>query len=104
MTTLHQPARKFINNDDLALHHHIFAIALIEVVGLQGVIQKVGPVHVSERVEALHTGQFFSLAHTVFGHVAGAFFFFDLKVNVLLQQAGHAVGFHIACDVVLSRT
>ena len=53
----HQPAGELVDDDHLLALDDVVHVALVEVVGLQGVVDQVGPLHVAGRVEALHPGQ-----------------------------------------------
>ena len=81
----------------------VIHVALVEVMGLERVVDQVRPVHVAGRVEALDAGQLFGLAHALVGQMHGVLFFLDLEVHVLLQLPGDLVGLGVARDVVVRR-
>ena len=71
---------------------HVVAVALVEVMGLERVVDQVRPLHVAGRVEALEPGNLLGLADAVVVQVAGALLLLDLEVQVALEQAGDPVG------------
>ena len=99
----HQAAGELVDDDDLVPLDDVVHVELVQVMGLQRVIDQVRPVHVAGRVESLDAGQLFGLAHAVVGQVGRVFFFFDLEVHVFLQLPGNLVGLGIARDVVVGR-
>ena len=59
----HQPAGELVDDDDLAVGlDDVVAVALVEVMGLERVVDQVGPFHVAGRVEALEPGDLLGLA------------------------------------------
>ena len=81
--------------------HDVVHVALVEVVGLERVVDQVRPLHVAGRVEAFDAGQLFGLANAFVGQVDGVLFFFDLEVDVLLELPGDLVGLAVLGDVVV---
>ncbi len=77
----HQAAGELVDDDDLAVLDDVVHVALVEVVGLERVVDQVRPFHVAGRVEALDAGQLFRLAHAFVGQVGGVLFFLDLEVT-----------------------
>ena len=61
-------------------HHHVLLVLLVEVMGLEGVVDQVRPFHVAGGVEALDAGQLLGLADALVGQVAGVFLLLDLEV------------------------
>ena len=88
----HQAAGELVDDDDLAVLHDVVHVALVEVVGLERVVDQVRPLHVAGRVEALDAGQPLGLADAFVGEVGGVLFFLDLEVDVLLELPGDLVG------------
>ena len=83
----HQPARELVDDHHLAVGlDHVIAVALVEMVGLQRVVDQVGPLHVAGRVEALEPGDLLGLADAVVVQVAGPLLLLDLEVEVALQR------------------
>ncbi len=100
----HQPAGELVDDDDLAVGlDHVIAVAPVEVVGLERVVDQVGPLHVAGRVEALEPGDLLGLADAVVVQVAGPLFLLDLEVQVALQQPGDPVGLGVLAHVVEGR-
>ena len=56
-------------------------VALVEVMGLQRVVDQVRPFHVAGRVKALDAGQLFGLAHAFVGQMDRVLFFLDLEMR-----------------------
>ena len=100
----HQPAGELVDDDHLAVGlDHVVAVAAVEVMGLQGVVDQVGPFHVAGRVEALDPGDLLGLADALVVQVAGPLLLLDLEVEVALELAGDPVGLGILPDVVERR-
>ena len=99
----HQAAGEFVDDDHLAVLHDVVHVALVEVVGLERVVDQVRPLHVAGRVEALDAGQPLGLAHAFVGEVGRVLLLLDLEVHVLLELPGHFVGPLVLGDVVLGR-
>ena len=78
----HQAAGELVDDDDLAVGlDHVIAVAAVEVVRLQRVVDQMGPLHVARRVEALEPGDLLRLADAVVVQVAGAILLLDLEVE-----------------------
>ena len=101
LAPFHQSARELVDDHDLAILDHVIHVALVEVMGLQRVVDQVRPLHVAGRVEAVDAGQLFGLADTFVRQAYGVFLLFDLEVRVLLQAASDLVGPLVLADVVL---
>ena len=99
----HQAAGELVDDDHLAVLHDVVHVALVEVVGLERVVDQVRPLHVAGRVEAFDAGQPLGLADAFVGQVGGVLFFLDLEVDVLLQLPGDLVGPRVLGDVVVGR-
>ena len=83
---------------------HVVHVALVEVVGLERVVDQVRPFHVAGRVEAFSTpASLLGRAHALVGQVGRVLLFLDLEVHVLLQLPGDLVGLGVAGDVVVGR-
>ena len=52
LPAVHEPARELVDDDDLALDDGVVAVALVDGVGAQRVLDHVRPVHVGAAVEA----------------------------------------------------
>ena len=65
----HQAAGELVDDDDFAVLHDVVHVALVEVVGLERVVDQVRPLHVAGRVEALDAGQLLGLADALVGQV-----------------------------------
>ncbi len=92
----HQAAGELVDDHDLAVHDHVVHVALVEVMGLERVVDQVRPFHVAGGVEAFHAGQFFGRPHALVGQVDGVLLLLDLEVHVFLQLAGDLVGLAVA--------
>ena len=66
---------------------HVVDVALVEVMGLQRVVDQVRPFHVAGRVEALDAGQLLGLAHALVGQVGRVLLLVDLEVHVASSTA-----------------
>ena len=97
----HQAARELVDDHHLLAVDHVVHVALVEVVGLQGVIDQVRPFHVPGRVKTLHARQLLRRPHAFVGQMRGVLFLVDLEVRVLLQLPRQAVGLGVARDVVV---
>ena len=54
--------------------------------GLERIVDQVGPFHVAGRVEALEAGDLLGLADSFIVHMAGPLFLLDLEVDVPLER------------------
>ena len=61
-------------------HDHVLLVLVVEVVGLEGVVDQVRPFHVAGGVEALDAGQLLGLADALVGQMAGVLLFLDLEI------------------------
>ena len=59
VAALHQAAGELVDDDDLAVLDHVVDVALVEMMGLQRIVDQVRPFHVAGGVEALDAGQSF---------------------------------------------
>ena len=92
LAAFHQAAGELVDDDDLAVLHDVVHVALVEVMGLERVVDQVRPLHVAGRVEALDAGQPLGLADAFVGQVGRVLFLLDLEVDVLLELPGDLVG------------
>ena len=100
----HEAAGELVDDHHLAfLADDVVHVALVEVVGLQGVVDQVRPLHVAGRVEALHARQLLGRADALVGEVGRVLLLLDLEVHVLLQLPRDAVGLGVAGHVVVGR-
>ena len=99
----HEAAGELVDDHHLAVLHDVVHVALVEVVGLERVVDQVRPLHVAGRVEALDAGQPLGLADAFVGQVGRVLLFLDLEVDVLLELPGDLVGPLVLRDVVLGR-
>ena len=99
----HQAAGELVDDDDLAVLHDVVHVALVEVMGLERVVDQVRPLHVAGRVEAFDAGQPLGLADAFVGQVDRVLFFLDLEVDVFLELPGDLVGPRVLGDIVLGR-
>ena len=83
--------------------HHVVAVALVKVMGLERIVDQVRPFHVAGRVEALEPGDLLRLANSFVVHVAGALLFLDLEVDVPLERSSDPVGLGVLHHVVERR-
>ena len=103
MAARHEAAGELVDDDHLAILHDVVHVALVEVMGLERVVDQVRPLHVAGRVEALDAGQPLGLADAFVGQVGGVLLFLDLEVDVFLELPGDLVGPLVLGDVVLGR-
>ena len=80
----HQAARELVDDDDLAVVDHVVYVALVEMMGLEAVVDQVGPFHVARRVETLDAGQFFCRADAVVGEICRVILLVDFEMSPLL--------------------
>ena len=104
LAAFHFAAGELIDDDDRAVLDDVVHVALVEVVGLEGVVDQVRPLHVAGRVEALDARQPFRLAHAFVGEIDGVVLLVDDEVLLFLERAGDAVGFGVLGRVVVRRT
>ena len=78
--------RAFVHLDD------VVDVALVEVVGLERVVEQVRPFHVAGGVEAFDAGELFGVANAFIGQVAGVLFLLDFEVDVPLELADDLIG------------
>ena len=71
----HQAARELVDDHHLAVLHDVVHVALVEVMGLERVVDQVRPLHVAGRVEALDAGQLLRLADAFVGEVGACALF-----------------------------
>ncbi len=101
----HQAAREFVDNHHLAvLVDDVVHVALVEVMGLQAVVDQVWPLHVPRRIKALHAGQLLGRADALVGEMRRVLLLVDLEVRALLQLPRDAVGPDIARHIVVRRS
>ena len=79
----HLAAGEFIDDDHLAVVlDHVVHVALVEMMGLERVVDQVRPFHVAGGVEAFDAGQLFGGPHAFVGQVDGVFFLLHLEMRV----------------------
>ena len=103
LTAGHQAPGELIDDHDLAVLIDVVAVALVEVVRLQRVVDQVGPLHVTGSVETLDPGDFLGLADALVVEVAGSLLLLDFEVNSRSKQSGDSVGLGVFADVVERR-
>ncbi len=99
----HEAAGELVHDDDLGLPllprlDDVLGVLLVEVVGLQGLLEVVGPLHLAGRVERLHADHPLRLLDALLGEDRLVVLLVHLEVGPLLEAADHAVG-----DAVLLR-
>ena len=99
----HQAAGELVDDDDLAVLDDVVHVALVEVMGLERVVDQVRPLHVAGRVEAFDAGQPLGLADAFVGQVGRVLLLLDLEVDVFLELPGDLVGLGVLGDVVVGR-
>ena len=78
----HETAGELVDDDHLAfLVDDVVHVALVEVMGLQAVVDQVRPLHVAGRVEALHARQLLGRADALVGEVGRVLLLLDLEVR-----------------------
>ncbi len=78
----HEAAGELVDDHHLALVvDDVVHVALVEVMGLQGVVDEVRPLHVAGRVEALDAGQLLGRADALVGEVGRVLLLLDLEVR-----------------------
>ena len=100
----HQAAGEFIDDDHLLAVDDVVDVAFVEVMGLQGVVDQVGPLHVAGRVETLDARQLLGRPNALVGQVRRVFLLVDLEMRALFQLPGDLVGLGIAGHVVVRGT
>ena len=97
----HEAAGELVNDHHLAVLHDVVDVALVEMVGLERVVDEVGPLHVARGVEALHAGEFLGSPHALLGEGHGVFLLLDLEVAVGHQLPSDLIGLGVFRDVVV---
>ena len=54
LASLHESTRELVDNDDLTVSVDIVHIATIKMVGLERIVDQVGPFHVADGVETFY--------------------------------------------------
>ncbi len=103
LPAFHQPAGELVDDHDLVTSDHVLAVATVEVVRLERVVDQVRPLHIAGRVEALDPGDPLGLADAVVVQVAGPLLLLDLEVDVGLEQPRDPVGLGVLPHVVEGR-
>ena len=88
LPALHFAAGELIDDDDRVVLDDVLHVALVEVMGLERVVDQVRPLHVAGRVEALDAGQPLRLAHAFVGQVDRVVLLVDLEVHRPSSAAG----------------
>ena len=100
----HFAAGEFVDDDHFAVFDDVVHIALVQMMGLERVIDQMRPIHVAGRVEAFHARQLLGRPHAFVGEHHGVLFFFDLEVDVFGELPGELVGLGVFGDIVVRRT
>ncbi len=103
MAARHEAAGELVDDHHLAVLDDVVHVALVEVMGLERVVDQVRPLHVAGRVEAFDAGQPLGLANAFVGEVGGVLFLLDFEVDVLLELAGDLVGTRVLRDIIFGR-
>ena len=100
----HEAPGELVDDHHLALVvDDVVHVALVEIVGLQGVVDQVRPFHVTGRVKALHASQMLGCANALVGEMCRVLLLVDLEVRVFLQLPRDAVGLRVPRHVVVRR-
>ena len=99
----HQPPGELVDDHHLPLLNDVIHVALVEVVGLEGVVDEMGPLHVARGVEALHPGDLLGAAHARLRQRDRVFLLLDLEVFLGAQLPRDLVGARVLGDVVVGR-
>ena len=100
----HQAAGELVDDHHFLAVDHVVDVALVEVVGLQGVVDQVRPFHVAGRVEALDARQLLGRPNALVGQVRRVLLLVDLEMPAFLQLPGDSVGLGVSGDVVVRGT
>ena len=87
----HQPPGELIDDDHLAVIHHILPIAAVEDMRLQGRVQIAGEAVVLRGIEVVDPQCLFYLGDTRLGHADGTYLLIDGVIQFHLE-AGHQAG------------
>ena len=87
----HDPAGKFIHDDDLSLLDEVVDIALEEGMGAEGLVDMVEEIDVLGFIEILHLKITFDPGHPLFGQDDGAALLLDCIILLLAQVRDHLV-------------
>ena len=87
----HQPAGKFINDDDFAVFHDIVDIPLKQRVRLKGLVYMMEQLNIFRIVEVIDLEQFFGSGNAVFGKDCRTGLFIDGIVFVFAQPRNQSV-------------
>ena len=101
LATFHHASGVVVDDDDFIIAHDVTDIVFVEVMRLQGVVDQMRPLHVARRVEALHAGEFFRVAHAQLGEMARVFLFLQLEVQVAFKLSRQFVGHRVLRHVVV---
>ena len=93
----HEAARELVDDDDLAVLHHVVHVALEEGVGAQPLVDVVEHVHVGRVPEVLHPEQLLGVGHAHLGEGDGLGLLVDDVVAGLLEL-GALLGLLVAGD------
>ena len=83
---VHQPAGELVDDDDLAVAHHVVAVALEDVVGLERLVDVVQDLHVLRVVEVVDAELVLDLVDAVVGEGHRPRLLVDDEVDLVLQQ------------------
>ena len=97
----HEAAGELVDDHHLAVLHDVVDVALVEMVGLERIVDEVGPLHVARGVEALHAGELLGRPHALLGEGHGVFLLLHLEVAVGHQLPGDLIGLGVFRDVVV---
>ena len=99
----HEPTGELVDDHHLVPLHDIIHITLVEMAGLEGIVDEMRPFHIAGGVEALHAGKLLGQPNSIFGQRDRVFFFLHLEMLVGLELAGDLVGLGVFGDVVMGR-
>ena len=101
LATFHHAAGVVVDDDDFIIAHDVTDIVFVEVMRLQGVVDQMRPLHVARRVEALHAGEFFRIAHAQLGEMARVFLLLQLEVQVAFELSRQFVCHRVLRHVIV---
>jgi hypothetical protein len=104
LAPFHQTACEFVDDHHAAFLDHVPHVPLVQMMGLQRVVQQVRPFHVARRIETLHARQPFRLADTLVRQMRGVVFFIDDEMRVAFQLARNAIRLGVLPHIIVCRT
>ena len=97
----HEAAGELVHDHHLAVLHDVVDVALVEMVGLERIVDEVRPLHIARGVETLHAGQLLRGPYALLGEGHSVFLLLHLEVAVGHQLPGDLVGLGVFRDVVV---